>query len=118
MSLYNNSNQVAYVWNNAGNTFTWQSGLVVPENEWCMIAASVNPTSATAYLYQLSGISSATNTVSHSPTTLDAIEIGRDQAVSSRIFDGKISVAQVYDRALTQAEITQNYEITKDRYGY
>jgi hypothetical protein len=36
---------------------------------------------------------------------------------SSETFNGRISIVQIYNRALTQAEILQNYIATKGRYG-
>jgi len=116
MQLYDQTEQVGYNWNDDINAWDWSSGLTLPHQDWCMIAVSVSPSSATAYLCQSSGITSATNTISHTSTTLDAIEIGRDSLVSGWNFNGYISVAQIYNRALTAAEIAQNYNALKGRY--
>jgi hypothetical protein len=109
------SNQLGYTWNNAGNTFNWQSGLIVPDLTWCMVAVSVS-TSATAYLCQSSGITTATNTVLHTSTTLDDVKIGIDE-FTNRCFTGNIAIAQLYNRALTAAEVTQNFNALRGRYG-
>jgi hypothetical protein len=69
ISFFGITNKISYTWNNAVNTYTWDSGLTIPDLTWCMIAVSVTSTSATAYLCQSSGITSATNTVSHTSTT-------------------------------------------------
>ena len=116
MNFYSTSEQIAYHWNNASNTYNWQSGLIVPTQEWCMISVNVNSSSATAYLCRSSGITSATNTVSHSSITLDAINVGRDSS-SGRDLDGRMSVAMIYNRALTAAEVAQNYNALKGRFG-
>jgi hypothetical protein len=42
--------------------------------------------------------------------------IGRDEA-NEYIFNGSISNTLLYDRVLTAAEIKQNYNATKKRYG-
>jgi len=110
------SNQLAYTWNNAVNTYNWQSGLIVPDLTWCMVAVSVTSTAATAYLCQSSGITSATNTVSHTSTTLDDIKIAFDDA-AARYFTGNIATAMIYDRALSAGEITQNFNALRSRYG-
>ena len=81
-----------------------------------MISVNVNSSSATAYLCRSSGITSATNTVSHSSITLDAINVGRDSS-SGRDLDGRMSVAMIYNRALTAAEVAQNYNALKGRFG-
>jgi hypothetical protein len=111
------SNQLGYTWNNTVSTYNWASGLIIPDLAWCMVAVSVTPTSSTAYLCQSSGITSATNTVSHTSTILDDIKIGFDEAFSSRYFAGNIAIAQIYNRALSSSEILQNYNAQKSRYN-
>jgi hypothetical protein len=81
-----------------------------------MVAVSVTSSSATAYLCQASGITSATNTVSHTSTTLDDIKIAFDDA-AARYFAGNIATAMIYDRALSADEITQNFNALRSRYG-
>jgi hypothetical protein len=116
LSFWGTTNKLSYTWNNAVNTYSWDSGLTIPDLTWCMIAVSVTSTTATAYLCQSSGITSATNTVSHTSTTLDAIRIGQD-SLASRFFTGNIATAMIYDRALTANEITQNFNALRGRYG-
>jgi hypothetical protein len=115
MSFYE-SNQLGYTWNNTISTYNWASGLTLPDLTWCMVALSVTPTSATAYLCQSSGITTATNTVSHTSTTLDAIRIGFDAAFS-RYFVGNIGIAQIYTTPLSSEEISQKFEEDRARFG-
>jgi hypothetical protein len=115
MQFYS-SDQLGYIWNNAINTYTWNSGLTVPDLTWCMVAVSVTSTSATAYLCQSGGITSATNTVSHTSTTIDDIKIGQEE-FGGRFFTGNIATAMIYDRALSAAEISQNFNALRGRYG-
>jgi hypothetical protein len=114
---FQSSNQLAYTWNNAINTYTWNSGLTVPDLTWCMVAVSVTSTSATAYLCESSGITSATNTVSHTSTTLDDIKISQDD-FGGRIFTGNIAIAKLYDTALSAGQISQLFNADKARFGY
>ena len=116
IQFFGTTNRIAYTWNNAVNTYTWNSGLTLPDLTWCMIAVSVTSSSATAYLCQSSGITSATNTVSHTSTTLDDIKIGQDD-LGGRFFTGNIATAMIYDRALSADEITQNFNALRGRYG-
>jgi hypothetical protein len=116
IQFFGTTNRIAYTWNNAVNTYTWNSGLTIPDLTWCMIAVSVTSSSATAYLCQSSGITSATNTVSHTSTTLDDIKIGQDD-LGGRFFTGNIATAMIYDRALSAGEITQNFNALRGRYG-
>jgi hypothetical protein len=116
IQFFGTTNRIAYTWNNAVNTYTWNSGLTLPDLTWCMIAVSVTSSSATAYLCQSSGITSATNTVSHTSTTLNDIKIGQDD-LGGRFFTGNIATAMIYDRALAADEILQNYRALAWRYG-
>ena len=116
---FQSSNQLGYHWNGTQNTYEWNSGLTLPNLVWCMCAVSVSGSSATAYLCQSSGITSATNTVSHTSTVMDDIQIARDPAIvfgAARYFTGSIAQASIYNRALTATEIQQNYLATKSRY--
>lgn len=111
-------NQVGYNWNNTFDTRAWESGLYTPNYEWFMMAVTVTSTSATAYLFTDTSTTSATNSVSHSSATMDAIEVGRDSASVGKYFNGNMSVAMIYDRALSSTELTQNFDALKGRYGY
>jgi hypothetical protein len=113
---FQSSNQLSYMWNGAVNTYTWQSGLIIPDLTWCMVAVSVTSTSATAYLCQSSGITSATNTVSHTSTILNDIKIGQED-FGGRFFNGSIAITQLYNTALSAAEITQNFQADRARFG-
>ena len=116
LSFFGTTNKISYTWNNAVNTYTWDSGLTIPDLTWCMIAVSVTSTSATAYLCQSGGITSATNTVSHTSTVLDDVKLAQDD-LGGRFFNGRISVAMIYDRALSADEISQNFNALRGRYG-
>jgi hypothetical protein len=115
MAFYD-SNQLGYTWNNTVSTYNWASGLTLPDLTWCMVAVSVTPTSAIAYLCQSSGITTSTNTVSHTSTTLDAIRIGFDAAFS-RYFVGNIGIAQIYTTSLSAGEISEKFEEDRARFG-
>ena len=110
------SNQLGYHWNDAGNTYNWQSGLTIPDATWCMIAVSVTNTAATAYLCQASGITTATNTVGHASSVLNDIKLAVDDA-AARYFAGNIAIAQLYNIALSAGEISQNFQADRARFG-
>ena len=116
IQFFGTTNRIAYTWNNAVNTYTWDSGLTLPDLTWCMVAVSVTSTAATAYLCQSSGITSATNTVSHASTTLDDIKIGQDD-LGGRFFNGNIAIAQLYNIALSAEQVAQNFAADRARFG-
>jgi len=109
-------NLLGYHWNGASNTYLWNSGLTIPDATWCMIALSVTSTAATAYLCQTSGITTATNTVSHGSSVLDDIKIAWDEA-AARYFNGNIAIAQLYNIALSAEQISQNFTADRGRFG-
>jgi hypothetical protein len=110
------SNQLGYHWNGTGNTFGWQSGLTIPNLTWCMVAVSVTSSAATAYLCQASGITTATNTVSHTSSVINDIKIAQDE-FSTRCFTGNIAIAQLYNIALSAGQVSTNFEADRARFG-
>jgi hypothetical protein len=111
------SNQIAYTWNNAVNTYNWQSGLTTPNLTWCMIAVSVAPTETNAYLFEINGLtSSARLKYTAKVSILDDIKIAQDDA-GSRFFNGNIAISQLYNRALSITELVQNFNALKGRFG-
>jgi hypothetical protein len=117
ISLYTN-NSIGYTWTNTPATYNWNSGLLVPNNAWSMIAISINSTTATAYLCQSSGITTATNVTSHTSLSGLNFYIACDPfSITSRVFIGNIASAQVYNRVLSATEILQNYNAQKSRFN-
>ena len=117
LSLYSNSS-VGYTWNDNIATYNWNSGLLAPNNQWSMIVIAVNSTTATAYLCQSTGITSAVNTTSHSALSGLNFFIACDPFnTSTRAFIGNIATAQIYNRALSAQEVLQNYNSQKSRFG-
>jgi len=112
------NNSVGYHWNDNGGTYGWDSGLGVPNNAWSMMAVTVSPTQAIAYLGKSSGITTATNTNSHSVTSNLNFFVSRDTGGGgTRNFNGRIAQVLIYNRALTGTEITTNFDNTKSKYG-
>jgi len=115
MNFYT-SNQLGYHWNDSSSTYNWSSGLTIPDATWCMIAVSVTSTSATAYLCQTGGTTTATNTVNHASSLLNDIKLAQDDA-GSRFFNGNIAIAQLYNIALSAGQISTNFEADRARFG-
>jgi hypothetical protein len=83
-------------------------------NKWQFIAVTMSGTSVTHYL---NGVSNGTGTLS---TTIG--DNGNNAIIGSRgdyytKMNGKINVIQIYNRALTAGEITQNYNKYKTRFN-
>jgi len=116
LNFYSTSNTLGYHWNGEAGSYNFNSGLTPPNGAWCMVALSVTSATATFYLCQSSGITTATNTLAHASTTLDALNLGQD-ANGSRNTKGNIAQASIYNRALSAAEVSQNYNALKGRFG-
>jgi hypothetical protein len=110
-------NQLGYHWNDLSSTYTWNSGLVIPNNTWCMIALTITPTEGIAYLGQGDIITSAINAIAHSTATSLNFNIGADPATIGRYFNGSIANIEIYNRALSAAEIQSNYNQFKTRFN-
>lgn len=112
------NNELGYHWNSNSSSYNWISGLAPPDGEWFMSALTVTSTSATMYLCTSSGISTATNNISHGSTTLNDLIIGLDEGgAGNRYYKGNIGTIQIYNRALSSTEISQNFNALRGRYG-
>ncbi len=108
---FGNANELRYHWNGAGDTWGWDSGLVVPDQTWVFCALVVEPNQATMYLGDGGGVlSSAVNAVSHGIEEWDGRTfLGRDSA-GGRYFQGKLDDARIYDASLTPGQVDQLYQ--------
>ena len=103
---------LGYNWNDAVNTYSWNSGLVLQDNAWNFLSLTVTPTLATGFL---NGVS-ATNTVNHASTNIANLAIGKDYS-TERLARGSIGLVFIYNKALSATEVLQNYNTTKTRFG-
>ena len=119
LNFYYDTNKIGYHWNTS--YYDFDSNLTIPDLTWCMVALSVTSTAGILYLCQSSGITTATNTNSHPSIVLDNIKLAQDDTVEQfglyRFFKGNIAISQVYNRALSSREITQNFTALKGRFG-
>ena len=68
-----------YHWNDVPGTYSWDSGLTVPEGRWVFVALTVQPQKGTLYLYDTDELKSAENNISHTIEEFDGpLCIGRD----------------------------------------
>lgn len=114
-SFKGTNNTLGHTWNNGA--WPYDSGLLVPDNEWAMVAVAIQSTKADFYLYESTGLSTATNTATYTSVTINELRLGWDDYSSTRKFKGYIGEAFLYDKALTSTEMTANFDATKSRYG-
>jgi hypothetical protein len=87
--------------------------LTLPDNEWHFLAFIRNSTTHTLYGDGITNTNSSTVT----NTSLTSSQITLGTSVFSDLYAGIISQVQIYNRALTQQEILQNFNATRFRYG-
>jgi len=100
-----------------GSTLEVAAGIRI--NNWYNAAVTYNLSTTTATLY-LNGIriGNPDNTFSNISTSEFNGFIGAErQGVTTDIMNGSIATIQIYNRALSAAEILQNYNATKARFN-
>ena len=85
-------------------------------NTWYHIVATHNSSDNSNKLY-VNGILESTLTRNVSYVENAVTRIGCFYNTPSLLFAGKIPIVQIYNRALTPQEITQNYNALKSRFG-
>lgn len=106
---------VAYDW---GNVAARTTGITVGNNSWNNAVMTFTETSGTpsnnAKIY-LNGIEILTTTIKNSVQTVE-VQLG-DGGTANQFFGGKIAAASVYNRVLTAAEVLQNFNALRGRFG-
>lgn len=102
----NNSRQVYWWWNNSGGTarsFTSPTN-TINLNTWHHIGVVYSSTRQSIYI---DGVERAFTTYANEilRTNNDPMEIGADQGLNGRIWNGAIDEIKLYDRALSAAEV-------------
>ncbi len=101
-----NPGELRYHWK--GGNWGWSSGLFVPAEVWTFCAMVVEPTKATFYMSDGTTLRTAVNTATHAPLAVTSpLGFGGNQpGRGDRNYIGIMDESTVYDRALTQSEIT------------
>jgi hypothetical protein len=108
--LWYNSNTVDFYFNNGIKA---NSNATITPGIWYNTVGVWTGTNAFIYL---NGVSVGSSAVSIPPGTTNMLfTIGQYQA--ARNFAGNVSICTAYNKALTQAEVLQNYNATKGRFG-
>ncbi len=97
------------------NNFSLSGTTNILTNTWYQIGCTIDGTTAKVFLngIQENSVTQAftIGAWSTSPT------IGRRGSIAQRYFPGNIANLQVYNRALTESEIQQNFNALRGRYG-
>lgn len=105
--------KLGYHYKNQESTYNFNSNLIIPDLTWCMVAYVQESTQAILYV----NTSSATNAVGQAGADLNVLNLCRDSDFASRVFKGNVAISMLYNRNLSAAEILQNYNAQKSRFG-
>ena len=115
-----------YIWSNtstfgtaqrygAGSQNDFSTAANYPINNWYNVVTTSNNTTSYIYVNGQQITSAATGTIVNQPASRE-VWLGRFKNYGIP-FSGKISVAHVYNRALTAAEVAQNFNAHRGRYS-
>ena len=105
---------IVYNWNNEDQ---YTQTLLVPNNQWSMLAVSISSNKAEVYLFNAAGSSTHSRNFSHAGSNNNRFWIGRDPLSEVRNYRGKIGTAMIYNTALTSQNITDIYNAQKMAFG-
>jgi len=111
-SFGGNGYKLSYTYNGGG--YTWGGAPAVTPSVWNSVTLVLRSTGAFFYM---NGQLSASNGGSLAATNLSALQIGRDSSTFGRYYKGNLANTLIYNRALTDSEVLQNYNATKTRFG-
>jgi len=100
------NNTLGYHW--PGGQWWYDSGLVIPEDEWSYVAMVVSPSSVKLYL---NGVG-VTHAVSPEAAEITSMLMGSYKAWASRNFSGQLDEVRIWNRSLSQDEIRELRHIT------
>ena len=103
--------ELGYTWNQ-NSTWSYNSSLYPPANQWSFVALVIQPTQATIYLINSSGIQTAVNAIAHDSEEFGvAWHIGDDAQgnTGARTFPGSIADVGVYLTSLSSNQVTSLY---------
>ena len=107
--LMTTGTDLRYSWNDNGADYNWNPGLVLPDNQWALVAGVMESNRTILYLGTTNGVlTSKTNNVANSVATLTGpVRVASDSSSGSRYFNGAIDEVGLWNRALSAAEIGQ-----------
>jgi hypothetical protein len=111
---YNSQQMLGYTWNNNSSaTYNFVSGLVIPNNQWSLVAMVIYPDKAILYLGSTGTLRSATNILAHTSDVFgNNWQIGHDNsgANASRTFNGLIDEVAVFNHSISPARVAAYYQ--------
>jgi hypothetical protein len=111
---------------NTGPSFTWNTSedfnvptSIIDFNKWIYVTQVQDDTAKTLRTY-VNGVLRTSLTYIGAPNIqggFGGLDIGRGYFVTNQSFPGRIAFVRLYNRPLTAAEVTQNYNATQERFS-
>ena len=105
----------AFVKNATVNYVTLNSTQIISSLNW--YNATITFTSNSQIILYLNGISILSRATGLLTNSTQPLRIGQSNDLFFNIYNGSVAQTLVYNRVLTAAEILQNYNATKSRFG-
>jgi len=107
---FGTANELRYTWNNDGNTFNWNSGLVPPQNQWSFVALVITPEQGVLCMItnsiSNSVISQATNVYPNPAQALNGGSFIGQDPFGGRFFSGSLASVGIFGQALSTSAIS------------
>jgi hypothetical protein len=114
----NNPLGAKFMVGNDANARTDTGYLTYTYNTWAMFTAILDRTANTQTVIKNNNVETSSVTPSGGNySNTGALSIGGDIGINAYYVNGKVSYTQIYNKALTTAEVSQIYNATKGRYG-
>jgi hypothetical protein len=111
------SNDVGYIgklgWRAAGQAYSTTS---LPNNAWCQCVGSVGSAGTKVYLNGVLESTSGTTTFTTGNVNV-TIAAGLVTGSPANLLGANVAITKIYNRQLTDAEVLQNYNAVKPRFG-
>ncbi|MBK7958971.1 MAG: PKD domain-containing protein [Bacteroidetes bacterium] len=108
-------NRLGYHWRGESGTWSYNTGPIMPYNEWCHIAMVISPTQAVFYV---NGVGTS-RTYTHKLSAFNTIGyVGSELGNNSRTMNALIDELTIYNKSLNQSEIRELMHLTKRNPNY
>lgn len=108
------NNSLSYNWNNNPADYDFGSTFAVPAGIWSLVAVTITPSYGVVYVLNANGQNSVVNNVANPSLSLApaGFAIGADPqgfTLPSRIFNGEMDEAAIFNYALSASQLQQLY---------
>lgn len=123
IGFYSNTGQLQYAWNGNKGPTTTSPNFIPPDNTWVMAVVRIVGT-----FYGELTLFTPTNKFTHGngayqgngtdlTANLSDLKLGAEGLIGGRFFKGNIGVAMLYNRVISDAEMQQNFNALRGRFG-